>query len=66
VPTKILVVVNDETLQALDAIATRDNKPRAALIREGIELRLKQDGYTINTRLKQGNTEPAPKKKGEG
>lgn len=68
---KILVTVNEATKTALDELAERENKPRAIIIREAIEERLKSEGYNVSTRLVLGGdrskpTTKKPTKKGKG
>lgn len=53
-PTRILVVVNDETKNALDELAEKENKPLSNIVREALEARLKEAGYTISTRVTPG------------
>lgn len=56
-------------MRALKETARQERRTVATIIREGIEMRLKQAGVNVDTYLAQGNAEPTtkkPTKKGKG
>lgn len=51
---KLLITIPDDMQEALQEIATRSNKPMAAIVRESLAKSLKSEGYALSHHVRWG------------